>query len=622
MRISNEIKEYITLNAELSTLVDALSNKLVAEANAYLSSDKQYATKTAMMLYVSSLDTAYELAIKLLVTLQINVLSNSTNTVNNIVPQLANKIVSDLGRVENMKLALWIIHTTEYISHKLIRESVRDQYSVIPTFDIELFNIKELFPTPSYTLPEPWVNNYNTTYDKYDSHIILGSSLNRHKYNTCETIINQLQQVSYELTPMVDVPEEYDTTNKQLELFNTQRQSILNEYKGKPFYFYWQYDKRGRMYSRGYHINIQSNEYGKSLLQFSNKEKLTERGFYWLSVCIANHYGLDKLDIADRYEWFENNKDDILTNTDKYIVDADEPYLFQEAVRNYKLGLKGEKVGYIARLDSTSSGIQILSTLMRDEDAMHRTNVLNTNRADVYTEVAKELFSAFPNSNKWGDEKEARKVLKKPIMTHFYSSKNKPKEYLCELVDGEYVETDEYKYFIEILSKHYKGATRFMEACEECYKKSSKDVFTWTLPDGFVAYCPSITSKTIKLSSNSVGTNLSTSFIINNVEYSANNYRSLAPNITHSIDAYIAREVVHTMISYGYDISPIHDSFGVHPNHCDMLRTVYRRCLMEVYSRNYLDKISSELGLDIQLPDMDMNVSKAILANKEGHSIC
>ena len=42
------------------------------------------------------------------------------------------------------------------------------------------------------------------------------------------------------------------------------------------FYFVWRYDARGRMYSQGYHVNIQSNAYRKAMLDFKDKTLITE----------------------------------------------------------------------------------------------------------------------------------------------------------------------------------------------------------------------------------------------------------------------------------------------------------------------------------------------------------
>ena len=42
-----------------------------------------------------------------------------------------------------------------------------------------------------------------------------------------------------------------------------------------PFYFCWQNDSRGRIYSHGYHVNFQAAEYKKACLSFNKFEVLT-----------------------------------------------------------------------------------------------------------------------------------------------------------------------------------------------------------------------------------------------------------------------------------------------------------------------------------------------------------
>lgn len=41
------------------------------------------------------------------------------------------------------------------------------------------------------------------------------------------------------------------------------------------FFFIWKYDKRGRMYSQGYDINLQGSEYKKATIEFAQQEILT-----------------------------------------------------------------------------------------------------------------------------------------------------------------------------------------------------------------------------------------------------------------------------------------------------------------------------------------------------------
>ncbi len=45
--------------------------------------------------------------------------------------------------------------------------------------------------------------------------------------------------------------------------------------EGNTFYFTWKNDKRGRLYSQGYHVNIQSTDYKKALISLKQKHVIT-----------------------------------------------------------------------------------------------------------------------------------------------------------------------------------------------------------------------------------------------------------------------------------------------------------------------------------------------------------
>ena len=115
---------------------------------------------------------------------------------------------------------------------------------------------------------------------------------------------------------------------------------------GNKFWFTWRYDKRGRSYSQGYHINPQGNSYRKAILEFHNKEVLTTEGIKWLKIDIANCYGYDK-DV-----WFKrimgSNKltNDIFSDLDtwkekalEHSADADAPELFLKAIYAFYKGV-------------------------------------------------------------------------------------------------------------------------------------------------------------------------------------------------------------------------------------------------------------------------------------------
>lgn len=143
----------------------------------------------------------------------------------------------------------------------------------------DLLNQVKYLP-PMLLPPIPWnESNANGGYLEGSGSIILGY-LNHHLGTQNTEVINILQEIPWQLTEMVDYIEKskksLDTPEKERQ-FNYLVEESLKVYEelmanGNEFYFVWKYDKRGRMYSQGYHVNLQSTEYKKAILEFAEEE--------------------------------------------------------------------------------------------------------------------------------------------------------------------------------------------------------------------------------------------------------------------------------------------------------------------------------------------------------------
>ena len=147
--------------------------------------------------------------------------------------------------------------------------------------------------------PIPWTNNVNGGWLFENKHLILGNKFKQHNLPVAYDVINKLQALEWEI----------DTTTYRIEkqtnrAMNKQKfLRVIKDFLGIPFHFVWRYDCRGRSYSSGYDLNLQSNEYGKALLSLHNKEVITKLGKPNLYIAIANHAGMDHLTWEDRYDW-------------------------------------------------------------------------------------------------------------------------------------------------------------------------------------------------------------------------------------------------------------------------------------------------------------------------------
>jgi len=144
---------------------------------------------------------------------------------------------------------------------------------------------------PMLCEPIPWTSNTKGGLLTQQSSCILGSGNNIGQAQALD-VLNKLQSIEWELnldTLQEQEPEakpqkpsesnsEYTRRVKQHNIATEQSARIydLMLENNNSFYFIWKYDKRGRMYSQGYDINLQGSEYKKSILNFKHSEPLTK----------------------------------------------------------------------------------------------------------------------------------------------------------------------------------------------------------------------------------------------------------------------------------------------------------------------------------------------------------
>ena len=469
--------------------IELVSDKIIQWKDDYLNGKigKRYEAKDKLVNLVADYD---ELAISILFT----TLMMKENSIQSYIGHFASQIHFETpDSYAKVKLAAWIIgglNETIFSINKP-RLGSMETYTIVPKISISDKMSSKLartfFLPPSDEVLLDWSNKSNGGYEFEKNYAILGDKFNAHDLPIDLATLNILQNVKYKLTDTSLIPELPDEEwgDEALEAFKLaqiQARKVLAEYKDKEFRFVWQFDKRGRIYAKGYDISAQGNSYRKACLQFAKQEVVTERGMFWLKVDIANHYGLDKLSFDERVAWVDKNEQILESLCDQ----AEEPLLYNEAVKAYRASEAGEAIGHIVRLDATASGAQIMSVLARDEIGMKNLNVLGDKSADLYTDIAKLMYENTKDSDIWrefnGDFAKIRKVVKRAIMVSYYNSEAKPKE-----LSGE--DTAELKAFYNALDEVTPGARKIQRIINDAWDKS-KDSNVWTLPDGHTAYCP------------------------------------------------------------------------------------------------------------------------------------
>ena len=429
---------------------------------------------------------------------------------------------------------------------------------------------------PMKTVPLEWTNNHNGGWLWESKHLVLGTRFTKHDKALAYDVINKLQDIPWEIDTATYLSEK--ETNRVLN--KKKFLKVINEYLGIPFHFVWRYDSRGRSYSSGYDLNLQSNEYGKALLSLHKKELITK--IPNLYIAIANHAGKDKLTWDERVDWVSKQA---INN-----ISFEEPILGRKAVRALEDTLNNRPTGYVMSLDATSSGIQIMAVLSGCKKTAKLVNCIDsTTRYDLYTEIVEMM-------NQKLSKPVSRKIIKQVAMTHFYNSRATPKALLSSI---------ELDVFYEVMEGLLPGAEHIMNTINTCWNTQA-DHHTWVMPDGHTVYIPVVEGINGTYSDSELG-DIPLRWYN---QTKSDNFRSLCPNIIHSIDGYIAREMVRRC---DFQLSHVHDCFVFNPNHLQEVTATYREIMAEIAKgdifRDILRQITGDTQLQVTKSSTDLHLN-------------
>ena len=145
------------------------------------------------------------------------------------------------------------------------------------------------YPLPMLVKPKEVTHNLETGYLTIPGSMILKN--NHHNDDICLDHINTLNSIEFSLNTEVvhTINNNWKGVDKQKpgESYSTFKQRVNNFLKytstakdiiaaifinGNKFHLTHKYDKRGRTYSMGYHVNYQGNSWNKATINFANQE--------------------------------------------------------------------------------------------------------------------------------------------------------------------------------------------------------------------------------------------------------------------------------------------------------------------------------------------------------------
>ena len=301
----------------------------------------------------------------------------------------------------------------------------------------------------------------------------------------------------------------------------------------KEFYFTHFTDGRGRIYCNGWQFSEQGRDLDKARIAFSKYEKVTKRGMDALRINIANALGLDKLSYQERIQFVLDHDDELerlMTEIETRLdypeghqiqYKADEPYIGCNLLLYYRKAQRGEPVNCIVYADAVNQGFQLQSIICSDREMMEMTCAIGDKRNDMYNWLMKLC----------NIDKKFRPLLKKAVIPMGYGATRAAREKVGDAL---------YETIVKATSKS--PTWKFIRSIPKLWNPDWESV-SWTLPDGFKTLTyPK--DKSAMLAKKMVI--LGEEFILPYRPKIVKVERSccLGPNMIHSIDAFIAREMM------------------------------------------------------------------------------
>lgn len=394
------------------------------------------------------------------------------------------------------------------------------------------------------------------------------------------------------------------------------------ELKSEPaIYIPYQLDYRGRVYAMPL-MNPQGPDHIRSLFEFSNGKPVGERGALWIALQVASLWDgpekLSKASFQDRYEWVENNEEMLRSIAADPLTDtrwqhADKPFMFLRSSIEW-VEVLDAGYGFVSSLpialDGSCSGIQHYSALLRDPVGGASVNLLPSDTpADVYSDVANavraevEVDAPSPERDFWLYHGITRKVVKKPVMTYGYSSREAG---FTDWYEAEFVRptfrkeqrqdaTGPYarylaKVTLSAVEQRLIAVAQGMEWMIDCARLLAHEGkgIEWTAPSGFPVVQRYTTTNFVRVETMLQGVRMRVAVPGSSHTISKEKQKNaISPNHTHSLDAaHLVFTVIKGNVEYGIDsFALIHDSFGTVAADTDDLFKAVREAFVEMYEQ-------------------------------------
>jgi len=304
-------------------------------------------------------------------------------------------------------------------------------------------------------------------------------------------------------------------------------------------------------------------------------QTLTGLEYLQAEIACKHDKSFEKKNWNDRLAHFATVS--ILSEAD--IKKASNPVGLRAAILAYGEVMAGNPTGYMCSWDASSSGLQFLSLLVSCPTSWQLCGGDVDNCVDSYTTIygAMHLHGAL-----------TRKQVKDAIMTSLYGSHATPEEVFGMNIDV----------FYETMETMAPGAWDLNLSLQELWDQVPDNTYAWTLPDNFHA-CIETKNKEMQHFTFLGEEHKLTVEVAGRPDF----HKGLGPNLIHSVDGMVVREMLRRCSYNAHHIQCIDDALhgvtkdykiNVYNKH-EMTETLWRNYIMSGFlSARILDYLDSD----------------------------
>ena len=415
------------------------------------------------------------------------------------------------------------------------------------------------------------------------------------------------------------------------------------ELAGQEIYQAAHVDYRGRIYATNRSVTHQGPDYEKGLLCF-RPEPVGPDGIDWLMKAAAGHWGMSRAKWEDRLQWGQDNRERMIAAARDPLGrlelwrSASDPWQFLQVCQGFLEATETGATGVPIRFDQTTSGLGILSALLRNQEIGRLCNIWGKSPKDLYSLVAEKVVAVLKQHQQFGDERErymsqlwleigvSRALVKGPVLAAPYGGS------YAGLADQIVDHLDEHYGFlgVEQFMKKISGPSRYLASViwremklvidpamvvnkwlKACVKVAflENQPLRWTTPSGLPM---EIADRMVQ--SKEIGTLLfgkRSRFYYNDViEDGKLNTKAACKNIgantIHAFDAAFAAMISSSMGNLSAPVLANHDCFATTAARASQLHNLLLTEFRGLYQTDWLavmhEEMQSSTGLKLPAP--------------------